>query len=503
MSADNGAVFLAIDAGTGTLKAAVSATGGCLLSRASAPVPYEPQDRDAPFSRSFETEALWPAIADTARRALHDAGVRNGSVAAVGVTSQRQGIGALDAEGHDLFLGPNMDLRALFEGLAFDEEHAETVYRLTGHLPSYMLAPVKLRWRQQNEPDTYERISVVLTVGDWVGHRLTGERALQETLAAESGLLDVTGGALATPVLDSLGLRSDCFPPITKPGEVLGALSRDAADQLGIPPGVPVVVAGPDTQCGLLAMGAASPGDTGVVAGWSVTTQSVTAAPQPDPARRTWVGRHVVPQRWVAEANAGDGGNAYRWLMELLLGPANGGFERMEALAAESPAGAAGAVALLGPAPLDLSRPGLQPGGLLFPVPVTFSGLDRARLARAALENVVFAVRGAADLLFEVTGVQPAGLAVGGGMTRTALFARVLADVMSRPVHAAPTPEVSLQGAALAAEASLEGAGALDQLALAARDGLREVTPDPVSQHEYQEHYARWLDAQSRMQGFL
>ena len=503
MSYANGAVFLAIDVGTGTLKAAVAAPGGNLLSTASAPVPYEPQDPDAPFSRAFEIDALWPTIAETARRALHDAGVRDGAVAAIGVTSQRQSIGALDADGHDLFLCPNMDLRALFEGLAFDEEHAEEVYRVTGHLPSYMLAPIKLRWRRQNDPDAFERISTVLTVGDWVGYRLTGERALQETLASESGLLDVTSGELSASLLETLGLRTDFFPAITGLGKALGVLSRDAANQLGVSPGVPVVVAGPDTQCGLLAMGSTTSGDTGVVAGWSVTTQSVTAAPQPDPARRTWVGRHVVPQRWVAEANAGDGGNAYRWLMELLLGPANGGFERMEAMAAQSPAGAEGAVALIGPAPLDLSRPGLQPGGLLFPVPVTFSGLDRARLARASLENVVFAVRGAMDLLGEVTNTAPNGLAVGGGMTRTRLFGQVLADVTSRPIRIAATPQVSLQGAALAAEAALEGGDALGQLADAARDSLREVTPDPVAQHEYQEHYARWLDAQSRLKGFL
>ena len=503
MSNTPGATILAIDVGTGSLKAAVSESGGKLLSTASAPVPYLPVDEDAPFSRAFDVEALWPAIADVARRALRDAGVRNGSVAAVGVTSQRQGIGALDADGKELFLGPNMDLRALFEGFAIDEDHADMVYRLTGHLPSFMLAPAKLRWRQLYEPESYERIAAVVTVGDWVGYRLTGELAMQETLASEAGLLDISSGTLAASLLETLGLRTDCFPPITPTGGVLGGLTSAVAEQLGLSPGVPVVVAGPDTQCGLLAMGVASPGDTGVVAGWSVTAQSVTGAPQPDEARRTWVGRHVVPGSWVAEANAGDGGNAYHWLLELLVGAEDGGFERMEALAAEAPPGAEGALALLGPAPLDLSKPRLRPGGLLFPVPVAFSGVDRARLARAALENVVYAVRGATDLLAEVTGAPPNGLAVGGGMTRTALFPQLLADVVGRPIHVAPTPDVSLQGAALAAEAALEGGDALRQLAQAARLGLREVTPDPVAQHEYREHYERWLDAQRRLEGFL
>lgn len=502
MSGDNGAAFLAIDVGTSTVKAAVAASGGRLIATASTNAPYLPADPDAPFNRDFDVEGLWSAVRDTAGRALREAGV-NGAVAAVGVTSQRQGIGALDAEGRELFLGPNMDLRALFDGMAVDDEHAATVYGLTGHLPSYLLAPAKLRWRQQNEPAAYERIASVVTVGDWLGYRLTGEAALQETLAAEAGLLNIATGRLAASLLENLGLRTDCFPPITRPGAPLGGVAGAVAESLGLSSGVPVVVAGPDTQCGQLAMGVVSAGDTGVVAGWSVTAQSVTAAPRPDVSRRTWVGRHVMPERWVAEANAGDGGNAYRWLLELLVGPGDGGFRRMEALAAEAPAGSEGAVALIGPAPLDLSRPRLQPGGLLFPVPVTFSGLNRARLARAALENVVFAVRGAADLLGEVTGVTPNGFAVGGGMTRTELFTQVLADVMARPVHVAPGPEVSLQGAALAAEAALEGGDALAQLAAAARDSLREVEPDRVAQHEYQEHYARWLDARARLEGFL
>ena len=222
MSNTPGATFLAIDVGTGSLKAAVTESGGKLLSTASAPVPYLPVDEDAPFSRAFDVEALWPAIVDVARRALRDAGVRNDSVGAVGVTSQRQGIGALDADGKELFLGPNMDLRALFEGFAIDEEHADTVYRLTGHLPSFMLAPAKLRWRKLYEPESYERIAAVVTVGDWVGYRLTGELAMQETLASEAGLLDISSGTLAASLLETLGLRTDCFPPITPTGEVIG-----------------------------------------------------------------------------------------------------------------------------------------------------------------------------------------------------------------------------------------------------------------------------------------
>ena len=53
MSTTPGATILAIDVGTGSLKAAVSASGGRLLSTANAPVPYLPVDEDTPFSRAL------------------------------------------------------------------------------------------------------------------------------------------------------------------------------------------------------------------------------------------------------------------------------------------------------------------------------------------------------------------------------------------------------------------------------------------------------------------
>ena len=136
-------------------------------------------------------------------------------------------------------------------------------------------------------------------------------------------------------------------------------------------------------------------------------------------------------------------------------------------------------------------------------MPVTFGGLDRSQLARAAIENVAYAVRGSCELLVDVTGDTPGTLAVGGGMTRSALFTQVLVDVMGRPLQASTMPDVSLRGAALAAEAALEGGGALAPLAESARGALRTVELDAVDTHEYQEHYARCMDAQARLEGFL
>ena len=495
--------LLAIDIGTSALKVVLTDPEGRILASSIEPTSYITPNDASELSREFSPEVLWKALLDLVGQTLGSDNITGSSVAAIGVTSQRQGVGFLSSGGQELYLGPNLDLRAVFEGAAMDDDFSDAIYATTGHLPSLFFAPAKLRWFRANRPDVYDSIATTFTIGDWVAYRLTGELAAQETLAAEAGLLDSVSGDWATALLEKLGLRTDWFPPLTSPGVSLGGVTPSVAEAIGVKPGTPVVVAGPDTQCGLLAMGVVEPGAVGVVAGWSVTAQAVTAAPQPDAAKRTWMGRHLASGRWIAEANAGDGGNAYRWLRDLVFGSGDDAYQRMESLAKDILPGAEGVVALLGPAPLDLSRPGLRPGGLLFPVPTTFSGLGQGHLARGALENIVYAVRGAGELLEEVTGVPAGSISLGGGMTRTTLFTRILADVLGHPVHVAATPDVSAVGAALVAGAALAGDTSYAELAARAKEQLREVDPEPGVSEEYEEHYGRWVEAQERLEGFL
>jgi sugar (pentulose or hexulose) kinase len=493
--------LLAIDVGTSSIKVVATDQTGHVLASSLAPTSYFTPDDASELTREFVPDELWALILHLINQTLHFVNITDNPVAAIGITSQRQGVGFLDKSGNPLYLGPNLDLRAVFEGAALDDEFSDTVYATTGHLPSFFFAPAKLRWFQANRPDVYDLIATVFTLADWVAYRLTGELVAQETLAAEAGLLEIASEGWATSLLELLGLRTDWFPPLTKPGTTIGGVTKPVSEAIGVQPGTPVVVAGPDTQCGLLAMGVVQPGAVGVLAGWSVTAQAITAAPQPDAAKRTWVGRHVVPDRWIAEANAGDGGNAYRWLRDLVFGTADDAYQAMEGMANNIEPGSDGLLALLGPAPLDLSRPGLRPGGFIFPVPTTFSDYGQGHLARGAMENIAYATRGACELLKEVTGVPANSISLGGGMIQTALFNQILADVLGRPINVASTPHASAVGAALIAGASLTGAD-LAAMAAIAHEG-KTIDPKPGITDEYEDHYGRWLEAQERLQGFL
>ena len=495
--------LLAVDIGTSSVKVVLTDEAGTVMAVSMAPTSYVTPDDASDLTREFAPDELWDTIVNLINQTLLSRNITASSVTAIGITCQRQGVGFLDSTGNELYLGPNLDLRAVFDGAAIDEEFGDAVYSTTGHLPSFLFAPAKLRWFQANRPDVYEVITTVFTLGDWVAYRLTGQIAANEKLAAEAGLLDVASGEWATELLEQLGLRTDRFPQLTATGTSLGGVTKAIADSTGLKLGTPVVVAGPDTQCGLLVMGVVEPGSVGVVAGWSVTTQGVTATPKPDAGKRTWVGRHLIPDRWIAESNAGDGGNAYRWLRNLVFGTADDAYQAMEGIANNVAPGSDGLLALLGPAPINLSQPGLRPGGFIFPVPTTFSEYGQGHLARGALENIAYAVRGACTVIEEVTGNPASSISVGGGMTRTSLFNQILANVLGRTINIASTPHASAVGAALIAEASLSGTPDLVSLDANAHTALRKVEPESIASAEYEDHYGRWVEVQERLQGFL
>ncbi|MBI4337810.1 MAG: FGGY-family carbohydrate kinase [Chloroflexi bacterium] len=494
-------VVLALDIGTSRVKAMVADERGTPLAVASRRSPVAHDGERPSLARAFRPALLWRTVCLVAQSALQQSGVAAGQVAAVGVTSQRQGAAFLDCRGRELYVGPSLDLRGVFQGIALDEAHGKAIYQTTGHLPSLFFPISRLRWFQEYDPRLYESIAAVLPLADWLAYRLTGQVAAEESLAGEAGLLDLAQRRWATALLETLGLRTDWFPPLAQAGSVRGGLSREAAEALGLAVGTPVTVGGADTQAGLLALGVVAPGQVGIVAGWSATAQMVTARPVLDRMQRTWAGCHLLPARWVCEANAGDAGNAYRWLAELLTGKTERSYERLEALAAAVPPGAGGVVSLLGPTALDLSRPGLHPGGLLLPVPVTYDPPGRGALARSGLENIAFALRGCLARLEEVTGASTTMVRMGGGMARTTLFPRILADVLGHPVQLGTAPDVSTLGASLAALAAAGCFASLQEASQAMARSCQALEPDVGAAAAYAECYQRWQAAQETLQG--
>ncbi len=491
------AIFLTLDAGTSGGRAALFDPGGRQLTVAAAAWGYQTPPDAAPWGRAFDARQFWGILAGLTRQALAQAGVSPDAIAAVSVTSQRGGLVILDAAGAPLYAGPIQDLRGVFQAAALEETWGERLYAISGHRPALIFAPARLRWFAERQPELFRRFHTVLTISDWLTFCLSGVRGTEPSAAADTQLFDIREAAWSTELLAGLGLPLALFPPIITTAAVVGEVTAAAAAQTGLRPGTPVVMGGADTQMGLLGLNVVTPGQVGILAGWSMPVQQVSAAPLSGQGR-LWVGNHVLPGRWVLEGNAGPAGRALAWLADVMFGRHD--FAALEALAASVGSGAGGALAFLGPQPMNAAEMGLAWGGLLMPLGADFIEVERPHLARAALENIAFAARANLDLIVEVSQAPTAQVAVGGGLTRSRVWTQMLADVLAQPVRVSALPDASSRGAAVSAAV---GVGFYPDLVAAAAAMSREdarIDPTRVAVAEYLDLYERWQQARAQLE---
>ena len=494
-----GKYLLALDLGTSSVHCLITDSFANPVATASSPMRYFTPEGCPALAKEFDPESTLAGAYEAVASVLKSSDIHPDDIAGVGITGQRQGMVFLDDGGSELYCGPNVDLRAVFEGSAIDEEFGAELYEATGHHPSMLFAAARLRWFRANRPYIYGRIATALTVPAWLSYRLTGSRAAEPSLEAEAGLLDINTKQRNRGLLGVLGVSESLLPYSVAKGDPAGFLSRHIADTWGLRSETPVYLAGPDTQCGLVGMGIVADGQAGAVLGWSGALQVPTSLPCFDEKMRTWAGCYPLDATWVVEANLGASGNAYRWLKDTLLGHSTS-FGAAERLAAQAPAASEGVMAFLGTGPVSAFKMALRMGGLLFPTPLDFQETSPGQLLRAALENIAYGVKANLGVLEEVTGHRVERLSIGGGMGASLVLTATLANVLGFPVKCSVTPQVSAMGAALVAGASIAGSSSSNGLFDAGQPGFRETEPESPSEVAYQQEcYQRWLETYRRL----
>jgi autoinducer 2 (AI-2) kinase len=444
---------------------------------------------------------MWDTFVRLTREAVRSA--PPGAVAAVCVTSFRDGIVFLDGDGEVSYAGTNRDARAVAQGFEMAQTAGETIYAITGRWPLGTDGAAHLLWMRKFRPRLYERIERVLMVSDWLVYRLCGAYCAEPSNASSSGLFDVREGAWSRRVADLIDVSPEILAPLLSPGAVAGGLCKEAADALGLPEGTPVAVGLADSQAACLACGAVEDGDTVAIAGSTMPLQMTLDEPLMDGAHRSWTGAHALGGLWSLECSAGLAGISYEWLWQTFEGdrPAQEAYVQINAEAGAERPGAV--MALMGPWVADHGR--LQfPSrvGYLAPFPMTFDPpLTRPRMARATLENIAFALRANLRQLEEISGRQVEALGICGGLSKSRLFTQIAADVCQIPVKVPAIREASALGTTMCAAV---GAGEYEDLRQASEQmsELEEIIePDPAMRGRYRTLYKRWLKTYHRLLG--
>ena len=485
---------LIIDAGTTRIRCYVFDHRGQQVFQGSRDWVYKEDVSTPNFSQELEIDRVWCSIVDLISECVGNDSVGVRDVVAITVTGQRQGIVFIDHNEREIYAGPNTDLRAVFEGGAIDEEYSDIVYKTTGKLPSFLFSMAKLQWFKNHKPEIYLKIKSVITLPDWVRWKLSGELSSEYTLAGEAGLLDIGKRDWYTELPTKLDLPVNRDVSLTTAGTINGYLSGKISKQTNLPEGTPVVVSGADTQTALLGLGINPGAQIGIIAGWSIPVVTVTDKPIFDKNKRTWTGCYLDENQWTLESTCGDAGNVYEFFSHMLWPHVSDPFLMMGKSASNSPVGSQGGMAFLGPSKMDMAQVGIQTGGFIFPVPVTFGGIDRNHLTRSVLEGISFAVRSNIDQLENIYGYPVKRVAVGGGMTKTKQWVRILTNVIGRSIEIDTSNNPTAKGAYLTAVTALGEFNSLTDKSNHEILDMETIEPDQSQMAEYNDLFQRWSE---------
>lgn len=485
---------LAIDQGTTSSRAIVF--DDSLRPLASAQREFT-QHFPAPGHVEHDAEEIWRSVEACARDAL--AGVDRRSVAAVGITNQRETVVLWDRRSgrplHRALVW--QDRRTADACRALREAGSEdTIRRKTGLLVDPYFSASKLRWLLDHVPGARARAAAgelaFGTVDSWLMWQLSGgrEHVTDLTNASRTLLLDIDSGDWDDELLDLWSIPRAVLPRVAGCAEPLFTTRAFGLD-------CPVAGVAGDQQAALFGLQCFEAGDAKCTYGTGcfILVNAGEMRPTPGPgllATPAW--RIAGRTTYALEGSVFMGGAIIQWLRDQLGLVARAA--EIEALAASVP-DSDGVV--LVPAFTGLGAPywDADARGLL--VGLT-RGTGRGHIARAALDAIALQVADVLDALRPGLSSPLKSLKVDGGAARNDLLMRIQAKLLALTLERPPQLENTALGAA-----SLAGLGAglwPDAAALRAlwRDATR-IAPDEIAL-DTAALTRRWQAAVARAKGW-
>lgn len=433
-------VAIGVDVGTTGARALAVDEQGSVLAAATSAYPLL-----TPRPRWTEQDPAdwWGGVREALGRVAREVEGLGQAPAGIGLTGQMHGSVFLDAAGE--VIRPALLWNDQRTGKQC-QEIAERVgparlVEITGNPALTGFQAPKVLWLRDEEPDAFERVAKVLLPKDYVRYRLTGGFATDVSDAAGTLFLDLERRAWSSEVLDALEFPEGWLPAVFESPETTGALQAVIADELGLPPGLPVAAGGGDNAAAGIGTAITREGLVSSSIGTSGVLFAHAERCTLDPSGRVHAFCHAVPDRYCLLAVTLSAGGSLRWWRDVT----GSTYEELVAEAGTIPAGAEGLLFL--PYLTGERTPHLDPDAR-----GAFVGLTarhtRGHLTRALMEGVLFSLRDGLEIV-RVLGVEPTEIRAIGGGASSPLWLQLQADVYGTPISRLAIEEGAAYGAAL------------------------------------------------------
>jgi len=448
-------LLLSIDNGTQSLKALVFDTCGNLLAKKQ--VLFTPYFSDRPGWAEQDPAVFWGALCRACKGVFTESGIEKSRIAGVSVTTQRGTVINLDKKGQPLRPAILwLDQRKCSGqpplggawGLLFK------MARLTDTL-TYFQSEVEASWVARNQPDIWSRTHKFLLLSGYLNYRLTGRYV--DSVGSQVGYLPFDYKRLRWArswdwKWRCVPVRPAQLPKLVLPGQILGAVSRAASRETGIPQGLPVVAAAADKACEVIGSGSLDP-SVGCLSYGTTATVNITHRRYIEPIPLLPAYPSAIPGFHAVEVQVFRGFWMVNWFKEEFGLPERLAAEKtgvapealFENLIKDVPPGSLGLMLQPFWTP-GIRKPGPEAKGAV----IGFGDIHtRAHLYRSILEGLAYALREGKERIERRSKIPICSLRVSGGGSQSDLAMQLTADVFGLPTTRPHLYETSGLGAAI------------------------------------------------------
>lgn len=488
-----GKFILGIDSGNTITKAAIFNENGTLLSIAHCHVEHI-QSKQRFVERDMNMH--WRMSRRAIRQAIHESGIDPENIAAVSATGHGDGIYLVDKNCSPLGNGiTSLDSRSAdviekwkLEGV-FDESLV-----VTGQMPYAPAPSALLRWIKEHDPERYAKIGWILSCKDWLRFKLTGKIATDWTEASTS-FVDPNTQEYSSRALKVFGLQEieDALPEAFDPCEIVGGVTKEAAETTGLKKGTPVAIGMHDVTASAVGAGVVDAGLLSIVAGSFSINEIISTKPHPS---SEWYCRNSFRRgEWMNMALSPASSANIEWFVQqccrdaIMLAEKNGGSlfdfleeEISEAFSSEN---------------FALYHPFLYGSPYGNDASAAFVGLQgghhRGHMLRALFEGVVFNHRHHVDALRTEFSIKKARLT--GGSSRSSRICQLFADGLNLDVEVVDVDETGALGTALCGAVGIGLYNDLSEAALQTVSVAAAYCPRKQTQIQLDRQYKRYTSS--------
>ena len=442
-------------------------------------------------------EDWWSYFKVALQSALHTSGVKGEDIEAIGISYQMHGLVVVDK--NQQVLRPSIiwcDSRAVTYGdRAFRNIGEKQCLSHLLNSPGNFTAS-KLAWVKEYEPQIFRQIDKIMLPGDYIAMRMTGDIVTTVSGLSEGIFWDVQQNGISEELMNYYGFSKDLIPDIRPTFGLQGEMLGSVAAELGLKKGTPVTYRAGDQPNNALSLNVLNPGEIAATGGTSGVVYGVNGKVNYDTLSRVNTFAHVNhtdEQTRLGVLLCINGTGILNSWVKRNVAPDGISYSELNDLAASVPIGAEGlsilpfgngAERMLQNKQVDCSMHGLN-----------FNIHNKAHIARAAQEGIVFSFKYGMDIMNEM-GIDIQVIRAGhANMFLSPIFREALAGVTGAIIELYDT-----NGAVGAAKGAGIGAGIYRtaEEAFASLKKIDVIEPDGLKADKYCGAYDLWKDRLNR-----